>query len=289
MRFKKINKKFVVLGILSLFLLASLSFVLRPVIEGSTIPNDITGLKLTSSNADFYAISESDYTTRWILQNSTITAVEDFHDDINTDYWNLIDASNIDFDYQITTTEDAYVFNLEGSDLNYGSSNYMKTEWTAGPSEYKFRSHVYFPDLEPNYLFTNQTGLNVLGLYVAGTDWDGNVYCNNTASFSESTITWNNAPVGITLQDTTYVSSTGYKYWEVSDLDGYYVLYTIESGVDRVHALYRSREYGSTPPTFFRNDISKNYFGSGYMYMQTDTTESIGLKSKDYGAHKTLN
>ncbi|GAG60609.1 unnamed protein product, partial [marine sediment metagenome] len=39
---------------------------------------------------------------------------------------------------------------------------------------------------------------------------------------------------------------------------------------------------------YLKYDISKNYFGSGYMYMQTDLTELISLKSKDYGTHKTL-
>ena len=35
-------------------------------------------------------------------------------------------------------------------------------------------------------------------------------------------------------------------------------------------------------------NISKNYFGSGYMYMQTDTTELISLKSTDYTTHYNL-
>jgi len=35
-------------------------------------------------------------------------------------------------------------------------------------------------------------------------------------------------------------------------------------------------------------NISKNYFGNGYMYMQTNTTELISLKSVDYGIYYTL-
>jgi len=51
---------------------------------------------------NFYAISESDLTTRWILQGADISAVEDFHDDVNTDYWNLVDVSEDYFEDFIT-------------------------------------------------------------------------------------------------------------------------------------------------------------------------------------------
>ena len=44
--------------------------------------------------ANFEAISESNYPTRWILQNSTLTATEDFSDDIDpSDTWYLEDVS----------------------------------------------------------------------------------------------------------------------------------------------------------------------------------------------------
>ena len=45
----------------------------------------------------------------------------------------------------------------------------------------------------------------------------------------------------------------------------------------------RVYKYG---PDFYT--ISKNYFGNGYMYMQTNTTETIALQSPDYGTHYNL-
>ena len=91
---KIVKKKMVLVVFLSLFVFAFIIPFLHPAIEGNSYPNDVARLK-TSSSADFYAMSESDYTTRWILQNASLTGVEDFHDDINTDYWNIINSSSI--------------------------------------------------------------------------------------------------------------------------------------------------------------------------------------------------
>ena len=35
-------------------------------------------------------------------------------------------------------------------------------------------------------------------------------------------------------------------------------------------------------------NISKGYYGNGYMHMQTNTTETIALQSVDYGTHYNL-
>ena len=97
---KKNNKKLSVIVFLSLFLFSSLFPFLRPAIEGLTFPNDIAGLNL-SSNADFYAISESDHTTRWILQNSTLSPVANFTDDISGANWYLTDMLTRTMDISI--------------------------------------------------------------------------------------------------------------------------------------------------------------------------------------------
>ena len=73
--------------------------------------------------ANFEAISESDYSTRWILQNSTISPVEDFHDDINTNYWDLQATNPIITDNGLPT-DDSYV-DINYPDTNYGTSSYL--------------------------------------------------------------------------------------------------------------------------------------------------------------------
>ncbi len=284
MRFKKIVKKRIVLLVfLSLFIFPLFISSMLPAIEGISQPDDIAGLNL-SSNADFYAISESDYTTRWILQNSTISAVEDFHDDINTDYWNLVDVGQVDFDLQYSTIGDAYVWSA-APDANYGSASNLYLQYTVGGT-YIANAFLSFPYLGTNYLYTNQTGSNELKAtaYSAGS---ATVRCHTTTSFSEGTITYNNAPAPGSTQDDVAVAGAGVKSFTISNFDGYYrlsILYETATSLN-----FRSKEYGSSIPNVQRTDVNKNYFGSGYMYIQTDTTELIGLKSKDYGAHKTLN
>ena len=61
-----------------------------------SLSDGMVGLK-TSSSANFYAISESDLTTRWILQGAEITAIQNFSDDISGSNWNLYDVSEDSF------------------------------------------------------------------------------------------------------------------------------------------------------------------------------------------------
>ncbi|TFG10125.1 MAG: hypothetical protein EU535_08520, partial [Promethearchaeota archaeon] len=230
--------------------------------------------------ANFEAISESDYTTRWVLQNSTISAVEDFHDDINTDYWNLVDVGSNSFDYTYITTGDSHTYNTF-PDTNYGStSNLVISD--------DHRGYFIFPEMNSNYLFENQSGYSQIFVYTYLASSTVNYQMLTTqTSFSENTITWNNQPSPNSLQDTLSIGSSGWKAFDISDFTGYYVLkLETESGLANIG--FRSREYSSNKPYFIRDDVCKNYFGSGYMYMQTNTNELIGLLSKDYGTHKTL-
>jgi len=49
------------------------------------------------TEANFYAISESDNPTHWILQGTDLTPLEDFHDDISGSNWNLYGVSESTF------------------------------------------------------------------------------------------------------------------------------------------------------------------------------------------------
>ena len=93
---KIVKKRIILIVILSLFIVGFLTPFFRLATEGTPIPDDVARLR-TSLSADFYAISESDYTTRWRLQNASITSVEDFRDDLTSQKWRLNDTSDSSF------------------------------------------------------------------------------------------------------------------------------------------------------------------------------------------------
>ena len=81
-----------------------------------------------STTANFYAISESDNPTHWILQGADITAFEDFHDDISGSNWNLYGVSNVWFDkniiqsvnYQLDNTTTSSIWGYSGISFYVG-------------------------------------------------------------------------------------------------------------------------------------------------------------------------
>ena len=256
---------------------------------GSIQYTDWTYFEVIDPIPNFQAISESDLTTRWILQGKDITALEDFHDDINTDYWNLMQTTSNHFSYSIIASDDSYIDEYHPT-TNYGSDDQLLV-LQGDASGGEVRSYVGFNDIDSNYLFDNESGDYQIGLncwYVLNPISDS-VQFYNTSDFDESIITWNNAPSGNSLQDTLLITTTGWKYWDISDIsDGY--MFKWESPTFTVRSLsFKPHEHSSLKPIFSRNNIYKNYFGSGYMYMQTDISESISLISKDYGTHKILN
>lgn len=235
---------------------------------------------------NFFAISESYDTTRWILQNSTITAVEDFHDDINTDYWNLIaDEETMHIYYPSTDSEwgDSYVENIDYPNTNFGGWEYMLFY-----DEYSRYSYPYIKRAIP-YILTNYTSNSTLRAYCYASNeaflpFSFDIY--QTSYFDEMTITYNNRPAGFNYQNTQEVTADGYYNIDLGEPWNYYML-DLDSA-DIVDYMATSEAvWGSVKPSMYHH-ISKNYFGDGYMYMQTNETELISLKSKDYGAHKTL-
>jgi len=260
---------------------------------GSLHYTDWTVFEVIDPIPNFYAISESDLTTRWILQNASLTAVEDFHDDINTDYWNLVDVSSVSFTTTSTSTDDSYVRYIDYPDTNYGAEGYMWVDGDTTGYPGLRRAYVGFDTL--SHLYSNATtDLSHLYLYLAYTNtYTSNlVDCyNTTASFEEDTITWNNQPDEDDYLDQEQIVSISPQWysWDISHHSSLYfrIRHTTEgSAINKITKWY-TKDAGSYLPYFTKN-VYKNYFGDGYMYMQTDTTESIGLQSKDYGAHKTL-
>ncbi len=317
---------------------------------------------------NFYVISESNETTEWTLQGSEITPLEDFHDDINTSYWNLEDVNEIYFEklilqqynylldnyttwdytgdyysvslpvtiqwdifwdginWWVSTSYDGIIYKYN-SDWSYtGDSYYVGAQsampqgiffdginwWITGVNDkkiFKYNSDwsytgVFYELRIPNLLtFTicdifwdgiNWYGANSNGrIYKFTSNWDytGFSYSVRAQDIYPKGIFWDGINwwmVGTTDKVYKYNSDWDYTgdfydlifedlYYKDIFLDGmnWWILSNIGSGyVYKFQASY---------------NISKNYFGNGYMYIQTNTTELISLKSINYGIDYTLN
>jgi len=233
---------------------------------------------------DFYAISESDHTTRWVLQGAEISPIEDFHDDINTNYWNLVDVSQHTMQISLTPTHDAMTTSFYPDDP-YGTQSYIQLYSYPDPKTYAW---VNDPSIT-NYLTSNYTDNSELKIYHYSEENSGYIEAYSTSNFDETTITWNNQPDAIALLETTFLPST--LGWKTIGLgSNRSVLWYRLHFNDTCYQLWRSKEYSGTDydPQIIHY-LSKNYFGDGYMYMQTNTTETLALLSQDYGTHYTLN
>ncbi|MFW9971345.1 MAG: hypothetical protein ACFFDF_14220, partial [Candidatus Odinarchaeota archaeon] len=228
---------------------------------------------------NFHAISESDVTTRWILQGSEISPVEDFHDDINTNYWDLVDVSNPTINFVEIPTDDAKVYDLFPNE-NYGSEVDLQVSYISGNQMTTFLKYKY------SYLDLNYTSNSTLYYRVSGTSENPLIRVYHTFDFSESTITWSNQPASGDYQN-QFIGG-GALGWFEADIGAPYYYYKLVSPTDITRSMtFYSSESGSKP--LIKHYFAKNYFGSGYMYMQTDTTEEIGLRSVDYGTYYSLN
>ena len=227
--------------------------------------------------SNFYAISESDYITRWILQGSDISPVENFTDDISGANWDLTDISKR-FMYTSSNPDgDSYAESIS-ADVNFGGATNLRLMKVGGDC------WIFLEEITP-YLTSNVTGNSTLTIY----SYDGfvltNVLSYTTTEFDENTITWNNQPTYRDYQDLTVIAAAD--GWKVIDLGNnitdYYVL---ETNTGASYHVFYSTEHATKP--IINHNISKKYQGGGYMYMQTNTTESLGLQSTDYGTHYNL-
>ena len=246
-------------------------------IVGSLHYTDWTVFEVIDPIPNFYAISESDLTTRWILQGSDISPVEDFHDDINTDAWDLSDVSGRTINTNEIIEGDTYIYS-DFPFTNYGTQNVIVIAYDVSIAE-EFRGLV---KSTYSYLDTNYTTNSTI-YYYGGimTSAQTNVY--HTTIFNEYTTTWNNQPSAGVFQN-GFTSGSGWQEYDIGAPNYYYMIKT-PTDIERYIPFY-SRESSNKP--HIRHYLSKNYFGSGYMYMQTNTTELISLKSIDYTTHYNL-
>ncbi len=107
----------------------------RWIILGSIQYTDWTVFEVIDPVPNFHAISESELTTRWILQGSEINGIEDFHDDISINDWNLGDVSDDSFEKYATEGMDYLLddYTIDTDDIQYSGIHF--SVGTAGVSK----------------------------------------------------------------------------------------------------------------------------------------------------------
>lgn len=255
---------------------------------GSAHTSDWIYFNIIEQHPNFEGISESKYTTKWVLTSTASSGTRNsvWEDDLTSNSWYLTDYS--DDSYYITTiaTKDAWT-DVDNPTVNHGTTSPVKIQ-SIGSVEKK-RSYFYIPDPDSKYMRDNTTGLpnSMFHIYVVY-DYPtsgGTIVLNEyTGSFDETAINWNNQ-----LSPTTelYSGSADNYQDEWIDLPTFstynnFVLRVTSAGYE-FH--YVSREAGFSYQKPFRLDyFNKKYqsFSSGYVYMQTDSTEVLGLKSPTY-------
>ncbi|KKK50637.1 hypothetical protein LCGC14_3123030, partial [marine sediment metagenome] len=105
-----------------------------------------------------------------------------------------------------------------------------------------------------------------------------------TDDFDGTTITWNNQPATGDFQELTVVPAIGYQNVDLGDPYSYYKL--VEASGE---GWFYSTEYSSNNP-YIRHYLSKKYqdFVGGYVYMQTDESETLSIINAPYGTNYTI-
>jgi len=238
--------------------------------EYTTSANFDTIIRINANFSANYTAYDQD-----IYQHDVI-----FNDDINSGYWDLYGVLQRYFTVEASLTGDSCV-DWSFGNTNYGSEPVIWAQEGSGQ-----RAYIYFSwdssseDGIGGYLSDNQTGVGSPDLYIrinnAGSGGK-QYYLYHTTSFDEGTITWNNQPGATDLVNEFSITSTGWKTLELGDNFDYYVIQSKSSS--NYLAVY-TKESSEVPHILCYK--VKNYYGSGYMYMQTSTTETLSLKSPIY-------
>ena len=228
---------------------------------------------------NFYAISESDLTTRWILQEASLTPAQDFHDDITGANWEMDGVSKANMTIKNLIIHDSFVSSSNPNN-NYGSITFAEM-YKGAVFEYTFwKSNIL------NYLID---GISSTTFYFntkfVAQDLPQIIQIHSCDDFDESTITWNDKPDIVTelinAYDITALGWDSFTYYEYAN-----TIRIITTEVGSVLQIYTSE---SSYKPYFVFEVPKFYMGEGYNYIQTNITEAIVLKSTDYGTHYTLN
>ncbi|KKL85758.1 hypothetical protein LCGC14_1951520, partial [marine sediment metagenome] len=104
-------------------------------IIGSDFYSEWVNFIVEKSIHNFEAISESEYPTRWILYSNATTPIEDFHDEIITNYWNLDGVGSETFEKTYSESAsyllDNYTYSLSDNFEYTGTYFYVGTQDTS--------------------------------------------------------------------------------------------------------------------------------------------------------------
>lgn len=336
-------------------------------IVGSDYYSNWTFYDVRDSIPNFEAISESDYTTRWILYSNDTTPIMDFHDDINTNAWILDGISEryfgafLDESYLFdnNTFNDVWNYNDFHFDTSGESNDALDFAWDGtffwildylDTEVYKYTSAGVYTGIhfdisgettgalgivwdDSNFWITDRWSDRVYkytsaGVYTGtsfstvaatadpyGIAWDGTFFWithfvgNGVYKFTSAGVyTGTSFSIGGAPLDPCGIAWDGTHFW-LSERDteevykytstGVYTGIHFDTSGETTNKLYGIAWDGTDLLVLDENgdeiykyekfyDISKNYYGSGYTYMQTNTTELISLLSSTYATNYTL-
>ena len=252
---------------------------------------------------NFEGISESRYSTRWVLTSTDTSGTLGlvYEDDLTSGSWFLTDYSSNKFRTTLKASEDSYVTN-EFPTTNYGSETHLDVEYryTWVPDK-QMRTYVEFDYSSIPYFDETQSGVDATYYYsyIYSTNYgyggEKVIYLYKTGDFSEGIITYNTQPTqGIELA-WEWVYWSGYPYWKYWGFTADYrpedIVVRYNGGTWDRSVNFYSTEYSSSYCPYLSLSITKGYHntGSGYAYMQTDSTETLGLISQQLSSDVSLN
>ena len=259
------KKKLVFIGMVFLFLF-SIQFMFQD-------SNSILMRNPVLSQANNVEImSESPYITRWDFFNETGVGDCVYNETFdNGDYWDLYGVSQRTIHINQIPTDDAYVLS-NTPNTNYGSATLIYL-YDNGVTEEGFIKWE-FP-----YLFNNYTTNSSFRYYGGLLDgMPSQFYIYETSDFDESTLTWNNKPATGSYLDTEDVSPV--TDWYDANLGVPLYYYQFKSKNNTIVTIIYSSEHASNKPQIYHH-LSKNYQGNSILYCQTNTTETLTLRSPD--------
>jgi len=243
---------------------------------GTNYLTDWIYFEVVEQGVNFEAVSESQYTTQWVLMtNETAGSYEEkYHDPLDSGFWDLVtndgDREIVFTESMARPTDDSYVRG-DNPNTNYDYVHFLYVDEAAPEWSYIKKEH--------SYLTSNVTANSMLDIDKRNYGGSGVVYFYKTGDFEEETITWNNKPsLGTYLTSYNFPDPIDRYEVNLGSYAGCYLALTPYGTVDEM----RFGTHEGSAPAFIFHYLSKQYYGDGLMYMQTDETETLGLVSQTF-------
>ena len=224
-----------------------------------------------ASDPNLELISESEFTTRWDFINDTATEsvlYAEYFDNHSQGFYDLHNVANRSLIVSENPTDDAYVY-ITFPDTVYNTQVIFTFNRTMiGALYYGYMGY-------DKYLLSNFTENSNLYLYISQVI-SNYLLIYDTVMFDETTLTWNNKPEFLTYLTNITDIDVGWHNIEVSPRISY-GFRQVEDDTIRLGE-FRSKEYTGFEPVI-THYLTKNYHGTGFAYLQTNTEETLALRS----------